>query len=633
MSFGANNRNSSVRLREQNNLRETEVKGLLSAFKGVDGLKPPSGATVGGNLFADSRNRLAGAFFPSSNSRSAMSNHDDDHEYQIKSLKKLTDSKKRNGGTQPTPSNSKKASASKRVADPLQQVAPSVTAFRRYDSVVKDSTAFRRFDSVVTTTTKTTGEASGKASDERKQFIREQVLEAFAKKEEEDKTTKGQTNLPATSTVAGGNSSRSVTTAGTASSRSNNAYHPGADTTATNAGFSASGGADDALGDAANLTSNTALMMALSQKRLGNYPTKRRSNTLYMEKDSRLSGSGNLVASTDDHPLEPSAADHDDGGNLQEDISIVVNGDEESFMGYPNSNRCEDVKSPSTNSEDVDSLHGSGDGPGPTIRTVEALAELQNAVESFNKLHELKPHCFERASLPARKIDESLQPSSVLSLFSVLQAVATILVYAFDVVVRSRGSDGKFEIIPFDVYQCIFFMVFNSSLPSSLIVNVIAHADLGRETRNNSFTSKIKDIISHPFVLVSFIILLPPIVTHIIPGFFAYLWLTAPILAVGIGLEWYLRTRFTVPSVLLILARFGVRVLILFAVTIVFSLSFNYSVSFIWPQHEFYRTGSYGPSTYIGSIVDDYNVRSIDCMREHIFDTVSNFLQMGFFFL
>ena len=186
------------------------------------------------------------------------------------------------------------------------------------------------------------------------------------------------------------------------------------------------------------------------------------------------------------------------------------------------------------------------------------------------------------------------------------------------------------------MYQCVFFLVFNSSLPSSLIVNVIARADLGKTTHTKNALEKVKDIVTNPFVIMTLMMLGVPMITHIIPGFVVFIWLMAPALGLAFAAEYYLRTHITVQSHFVVLGRLATRVLILLTVSISLSLSYNYSASFIWSTQTddgYLSSGSYKKTGYFDIIVQDYNSRSFSCTYNHIVDAIANFVQMGFFFL
>eukprot|EP00743_Colponemidia_sp_Colp-15_P011173 GILK01012429.1.p1 GENE.GILK01012429.1~~GILK01012429.1.p1 ORF type:complete len:657 (-),score=39.34 GILK01012429.1:18-1988(-) len=315
-------------------------------------------------------------------------------------------------------------------------------------------------------------------------------------------------------------------------------------------------------------------------------------------------------------------------------------GDADSFVdveseGQQSVGRFGDIDTPTTGdaagfpSGDID------DELEDDIEKAVAKINLKNLVEEFNQLHDLKPHCFEYASLPSRKIDDKLLPSPLLIIFSLLETLITLCVYSGNVLIRSyNGNNGTIR--AFDMYQCVFFLVFNSSLPSSLIVNVIARADLGKTTHTKNALEKVKDIITNPYVIITLLMLGVPMATHVIPGFVVFIWLMAPALAISFAAEYYLRTRITVQSHFVVLGRLTSRVLILFTVSISLSLSYNYSASYIWSDESdggYLSSGSFKKMAYFDIIVQDYNSRSFSCTYEHIVDAIANFVQMGFFFL
>ena len=176
-------------------------------------------------------------------------------------------------------------------------------------------------------------------------------------------------------------------------------------------------------------------------------------------------------------------------------------------------------------------------------------------------------------------------------------------------------------------------MIFNSSLPSSLVVNVIARADLGKTTHTKNALEKVRDIYTNPYFIITAVIFAVPMVTHVIPGFVVFIWLMAPALALSCVLEFYLRTRITVHSHGVVMARLGARIIVLFVASVVMSLSYNYSTAYIWGEDGYLATGSFGRDSYWEIVVSDFNSRSFSCTWGNIVYAVSNFVQMGFFFL
>ena len=176
-------------------------------------------------------------------------------------------------------------------------------------------------------------------------------------------------------------------------------------------------------------------------------------------------------------------------------------------------------------------------------------------------------------------------------------------------------------------------MIFNSSLPSSLVVNVIARADLGKTTHTKNAFEKFKDIYTNPYVIITSVIFAAPMITHVIPGFVVFIWMMGPALGVSCVMEFYLRTRITVHSHAVIVARLAARVIVLFVAAVVMSLSYNYSTSFIWGEDGYLATGSFNRGSYWEIVVNDFNSRSFQCTWDHIVYAASNFIQMGFFFL
>eukprot|EP00744_Colponema_vietnamica_P011080 GILI01015593.1.p1 GENE.GILI01015593.1~~GILI01015593.1.p1 ORF type:complete len:706 (+),score=82.67 GILI01015593.1:1275-3392(+) len=258
-----------------------------------------------------------------------------------------------------------------------------------------------------------------------------------------------------------------------------------------------------------------------------------------------------------------------------------------------------------------------------------AGSEFTRLVAAFNGMHTTHPACFEHAILSFRRADAQLQPSTILLTLSVMQSIATVFIYTIDVYIRTWTT----KLTVLQMYEVICFMIFNSSLPSSLLVNAILHADLGPGMQATTVFGWIKYVARRPFVLVTFFLLAPPFVTHVIPGLFLYCWLLVPPMAIVIFLEAYLRRRSTRRrSKRLVAARVFCRVAILFTTAIVFSVSFNAADGYIWKwaREERFTTGSYTAKEYISAIEQDYNSRSLACVWEHLFATISNFLQMGF---
>eukprot|EP00744_Colponema_vietnamica_P001296 GILI01002162.1.p1 GENE.GILI01002162.1~~GILI01002162.1.p1 ORF type:complete len:220 (-),score=35.66 GILI01002162.1:153-812(-) len=214
-------------------------------------------------------------------------------------------------------------------------------------------------------------------------------------------------------------------------------------------------------------------------------------------------------------------------------------------------------------------------------------------------------------------------PNTPLLLFSIAQFVVSIIVYYFHV-------DGK-DRAAFDVYQCIYFMAFNSSTPSALLVGAVSRADLGSLAHNQTLRTKLRDIFTDIYVWLVVILFLPPLVTHVIPGIVLYSWLLVPPLLLVGWLEYFLRRKVVHQTKLTIAARFISRILVLFVAAMVFTLGYNYSAVYLYSSPEGYQmSGAYRRVSYAQTIVDDYNARSIGCLYQHIVTSASNFLQAGF---
>ena len=266
---------------------------------------------------------------------------------------------------------------------------------------------------------------------------------------------------------------------------------------------------------------------------------------------------------------------------------------------------------------------------------VDAIQSLRSDVDAFVELVATHPHCFEYAALPSRYIDDSLTPDTVLLTISFVQCVITLIVFVVDVVRRGRhGSDNEKQLSRFQTYECVFFLLMNSPLPSSLLVGAVARADLGGSAlHSQTARSKLSNIAADPYVIFCALILCCPMVTHIIPGLVLYGWLTIPLLGVPILVEYQLRCRLTVQTRLAVGARFVSRVVILFAVSSALSLSYNLSAAYIWSAVDLVggrlHTGSYEHGGYWEVLVRDVEARSIACFAEHLVETVSGILQLG----
>eukprot|EP00742_Colponemidia_sp_Colp-10_P012625 GILJ01014208.1.p1 GENE.GILJ01014208.1~~GILJ01014208.1.p1 ORF type:complete len:1053 (-),score=110.48 GILJ01014208.1:52-3210(-) len=259
-----------------------------------------------------------------------------------------------------------------------------------------------------------------------------------------------------------------------------------------------------------------------------------------------------------------------------------------------------------------------------------AAEQLKAEVDAFVGLIHVYPQCFEYAALPSRSIDDKLMPNTLLIIASIFQCLVIMVVYAIDVIRRSSGrEEGQFS--AFDVYQCVFFMVFNSSAPSALLVSVMARADLGSLEHSQTIRTKVHDIFTDPYVVFILLLYSFPLVTHILPGMFLYGWLTIPAIVLGIWIEYLLRTRLSLQTRFVIAVRFFSRVIILFTGAMVLTMSYNYSASYIWSTPKGYlMSGSYRQTSYFQVVVDDFWARNLSCFYVHITTTVSNFLQMGF---
>lgn len=265
-------------------------------------------------------------------------------------------------------------------------------------------------------------------------------------------------------------------------------------------------------------------------------------------------------------------------------------------------------------------------------QSMNAEQEFLNLVRDFNKLHTTVPNSFEYAILDSRRVDAQLQPSSILLTLSLIQSVVTLFLYIVDVYLRSKDT----PISSLQIYESIYFMVFNSSLPSSLLVNAIFHADLSPAMRATTVRGWLWHVFSSPFVSLSLLVLAPALVTHIIPGMFLYFWGLMPLLALPIGIEYIVRQKARRPSRRLVVVRVGTRIFILLSASLCFSISYNVADAFIWqwlPGQQNYTTGSYTAQTYFSAVVQDFDARSLSCAWEHLLDSVSNFAQMGFFFV
>eukprot|EP00744_Colponema_vietnamica_P006659 GILI01009659.1.p1 GENE.GILI01009659.1~~GILI01009659.1.p1 ORF type:complete len:1046 (+),score=133.22 GILI01009659.1:296-3139(+) len=255
--------------------------------------------------------------------------------------------------------------------------------------------------------------------------------------------------------------------------------------------------------------------------------------------------------------------------------------------------------------------------------------ELQRLVSAFNALHDTEPACFEYAVLGTRHMEERLQPSALLLILSLAQSVVTILVYVIDVHIRSLAT----PLTALQMYECVCFMIFNSSLPSTLLVGAVLHSDLSPTMQATDPRGWLTHIFKSPFVLATVLLLSPPLVTHIIPGLLLYCWVLVPPFAVAVLIEHMLRRSARRPSRLILAARVVSRIAILLTTSIAFSVAFNVADGFMWSRlqgDELYITGSYVQQGYLSALEQDYNDRSMACVWEHLFDTISNFLQMGF---
>lgn len=254
-------------------------------------------------------------------------------------------------------------------------------------------------------------------------------------------------------------------------------------------------------------------------------------------------------------------------------------------------------------------------------------------VADFNALHVQMPRCFEYAILPNRKADARLQPSTLLVGLSLLQSIITLFVYFLDIYTRSQAT----ALQPLQIYQCVYFMIFNSSMPSTLLVNSIYHRDLQQAAAFLPWKSRLLHLIRGPFVIASLLLLAPAFLTHVIVGLILYIWIVIPLIGIPIGLEYILRRKQQNLSFRTIIAgRLCVRIATLFSVAVVLSVAFNAADSYLWQgslrdRPYMFVTGTYMHQSYLNALIQDYNARSLDCVWEHIFFTISNFLQMGFF--
>eukprot|EP00744_Colponema_vietnamica_P010228 GILI01014480.1.p1 GENE.GILI01014480.1~~GILI01014480.1.p1 ORF type:complete len:182 (-),score=16.98 GILI01014480.1:244-711(-) len=144
----------------------------------------------------------------------------------------------------------------------------------------------------------------------------------------------------------------------------------------------------------------------------------------------------------------------------------------------------------------------------------------------------------------------------------------------------------------------------------------------------------LKRVLSSPFVLLSLLLVAPPLITHVIPGLILYCWALIPPIVLAVTVECLLRSRLTQNSRTMLAARIANRVFILLVVSIAFSIAYNVADMYIWKWvkgDEPFPTGSYIQQHYFSSLEQDYDSRSLACVWEHLLSTMSNFLQMGFF--
>eukprot|EP00388_Colpodella_angusta_P004297 GDKJ01014274.1.p1 GENE.GDKJ01014274.1~~GDKJ01014274.1.p1 ORF type:complete len:382 (+),score=9.04 GDKJ01014274.1:1-1146(+) len=265
---------------------------------------------------------------------------------------------------------------------------------------------------------------------------------------------------------------------------------------------------------------------------------------------------------------------------------------------------------------------------------------FKDAVSNFNKLHTELPNCFEFAVLPRRYIDAALQPSALLLVFSLLQAFVTILIYVVDIYFRGQSES---QLSYLQLYQCVYFMIFNSALPATLLVNSIAHGDLQQTDITVTVTSKVAHVIRSPFLVVALLLLGPGILTHIIPGILLYNFVVIPLLAIPVGLEVCIRRLSPrLPTKVILVLRMTIRVAALFFVSAALSIAFNSADAFLWRREfasnglfsgNWRSTGTYLAQPYFTSLTEEYTARSMGCVWERLSHTISNFLQMGFLFV
>eukprot|EP00742_Colponemidia_sp_Colp-10_P011550 GILJ01012844.1.p1 GENE.GILJ01012844.1~~GILJ01012844.1.p1 ORF type:complete len:1271 (+),score=95.52 GILJ01012844.1:35-3814(+) len=252
---------------------------------------------------------------------------------------------------------------------------------------------------------------------------------------------------------------------------------------------------------------------------------------------------------------------------------------------------------------------------------------LKKEVDGFDTLIQLFPQCFEYVSLPSRSIDDKLMPNTLLIIVSICECMLVMVIYAVEVIGRDQ-DEGLLS--GFDTYQCVYFLVFNSSTPAALIVSVASRADLGSLEHYQSWRSKLRDIASDPYVVFVLLMYSLPFTTHVMPGLILYGWATIPILVICISLEYWVRTRLSLQTSFAIAARLLSRLLILFAVAVVMTVSFNYSAAYLWSTPEGYQmSGMYRKASYLEVPYNDFIARDWACFYQHITSSLTNFLQIG----
>eukprot|EP00743_Colponemidia_sp_Colp-15_P015066 GILK01018005.1.p1 GENE.GILK01018005.1~~GILK01018005.1.p1 ORF type:complete len:555 (+),score=13.38 GILK01018005.1:210-1667(+) len=262
---------------------------------------------------------------------------------------------------------------------------------------------------------------------------------------------------------------------------------------------------------------------------------------------------------------------------------------------------------------------------------------LDSLGDRYLSLLKRRPHCFQYATFPHQK-DWSRPPAMMLLLMLICYLVVAII-FTADVIARSDANSRTF----LQIYECVFFLMFNSCLPATMIVGSLAHAEATNARLIGARKGTMRGTFTNSYFITSMILLAPALITHVIPGVLMYGWFIIPIFGVAMGAESAFLQATRRPLELavssprdgwrlagLAISRAIVRLFAGVLVASALSISFNVASAQIWSQQRGNAgavQGTYISGPYLDVLWDDLSSRSLTCMIDNICSSVSNVVQ------